>query len=52
MADCDAPVSRMPLTAAAAVATCANFGSTPALLVLPVKGEIGCVCETEEDPEM
>ena len=45
------PLSRMPLIAAAAVATCAILGSTPALLVLPAYEDIWCACETEEDPK-
>ena len=51
VADCVVPLSRIPLTAAAAEATDAIFGSTPALLALAAKEELWGSCETEDDPE-
>ena len=51
VADCVVPLSRIPLAAAAAEATFAIFGSTPALLALAAKIELWGSCETEDDPE-
>ena len=51
VADCVVPLSLIPLAAAAAEATVAIFGSTPALLFLAVKEEFWGSWETEDDPE-
>ena len=51
VADWVCPLSRIPLAAAAAVATLAILSCPPASLVFPADAEVGCIGKTEEDPK-